>query len=51
MGSNDSQTRALNDDLRKYLIGGGVIATRSVSALGPTLVEKIVEALAKFNGF
>jgi hypothetical protein len=43
--------RALNDDLRKHLLGGGAIITAGIAALGPEAVERLVKTIAVFDGF
>ncbi len=41
--------RALNDELRKNLIGGLALITPGVAALGQDVVERIVKTLAVFD--
>ncbi len=43
--------RALNDELRKNLIGGLALITPGVAALGQEAVERIVKTLAVFDDF
>jgi len=43
--------RELNDDLRKYLIGGGAVITPGIAALGQEAVERIVQTVAVFDDF
>ncbi len=43
--------RALNDELRKHLIGGLALITPGVAALGQEAVERIVKTLAVFDDF
>jgi len=43
--------RALNDELRKNLIGGLALITPRVAALGQEAVERIVKTLAVFDDF
>ena len=43
--------RALNDELRKNLIGGLALITPGVAALGQDVVERIVKTLAVFDDF
>jgi uncharacterized protein DUF3768 len=43
--------RALNDELRKDLLGGGTVMTPGVAALGPEAVLRLVQALAMYNDF
>ena len=51
MPVNTDRIRALNDDLRRNLIGGGAVMTTGVAALGPDLVERAVMTLAAFDDF
>ena len=51
MTNQSQQIRALNDDLRKYLIGGGAVITPGIAALGQEAVERIVKTVAVFDDF
>jgi Protein of unknown function (DUF3768) len=51
MTSNTERVRALNDELRKHLIGGLAVITPGVAALGQEAVERIVKTLAVFDDF
>jgi Protein of unknown function (DUF3768) len=51
MSPDKDRIRALNDDLRKHLIGGGVVMTSGVAALGQEFVERVVKTLAAFDDF
>ena len=51
MTNQTQQIRALNDDLRKYLIGGGAVITPGIAALGQEAVERIVQTVAVFDDF
>ena len=51
MTVNTDRIRALNDDLRRNLIGGGAVMTTGVAALGSELVERAVKTLAAFDDF
>ena len=51
MTNKTQQIRELNDDLRKYLIGGGAVITPGIAALGQEAVERIVQTLAVFDDF
>ena len=51
MTNQTQRIRALNDDLRKHLIGGGAVITLGVAALGQEAVERIVQAVAAFDDF
>ena len=43
--------RALNDDLRKNLPGGGAVITTGIAALGAEAVERLVQTIAIFDDF
>lgn len=49
--SNTDRIRALNDELRQHLLGGGAVMTPGIAALGPTVVERIVHTIATFDDF
>ena len=51
MTNQVQQIRALNDDLRQHLIGGGAVITLGVAALGQDAVDRIVQAVAAFDDF
>jgi hypothetical protein len=51
MSSNTERIRALNDELRKHLIGGLEMITPGVAALGQEAVERIVKTVAVFGDF
>jgi hypothetical protein len=43
--------RALNDDLRQYLLGGLAVMTPGVASLGQLAVERIVQTIAVYDDF
>lgn len=43
--------RALNDDLRKTLIGGCAVITAGIAELGPEAVERLVKTITVFDDF
>ena len=43
--------RALNDDLRQHLIGGGTVITPGVVALGREPLDRIVKTIAGYGAF
>jgi hypothetical protein len=45
------RTRALNDELRKHLLGGGAVITAGIAELGPEAVERLVKTIAVFDDF
>jgi hypothetical protein len=51
MTNQTQRIRALNDDLRQHLIGGGAVMTPGVAALGQEAVERIVKTIAVFDAF
>lgn len=46
-----ARIRELNDDLRKYMIGGSAVMTPGIAALGADAVERIVKTIAIFDDF
>ena len=51
MTNQTQQIRVLNDELRKYLIGGRAVITPGVAALGREAVARIVKTIAVFDDF
>ncbi len=51
MPDNLRTIRALNDELRCYLLGGGAVISAKVAALGASALTRLVERLADFNDF
>jgi hypothetical protein len=51
MTNQAQQIRALNDDLRKYLLGGGAVITPGIAALGQEAIDRIVKTIAVFDNF
>lgn len=49
--SNKATIRALNDELRQYLIGGAAVITPGIAALGQEAVERIVQSIAVYDDF
>ena len=43
--------RALNDDLRQHLIGGGAVITPGIAALGREAIDRIVKTIAGMMPF
>src|SRR5579872_5260723 len=43
--------RALNDDLRQHLIGGSVVITPGIAALGQEALDRIVKTIAVYDDF
>jgi hypothetical protein len=51
MSTDTDRIRALNDDLRKHLLGGGAVITAGIAALGPEAVARLVKTIAVFDDF
>lgn len=51
MTATTDRIRALNDELRQHLLGGGAVMTPGVAALGQDAVRRIVQILATFDEF
>ncbi|ESX23423.1 hypothetical protein X767_14655 [Mesorhizobium sp. LSJC264A00] len=45
------KTRSLNDDLRIHRLGGTIVITSGIAALGPSTVREIISAITAFDGF
>ena len=43
--------RALNDDLRQHLVGGGAVITPGIAALGRAAIDRIVKTIAVYDAF
>ena len=51
MSTDTDRIRALNDELRKHLLGGGAVITAGIAELGPAAVERLVKTIAVFDDF
>ena len=51
MDTKTERIRALNDELRQYLLGGLAVITPGVAALGQQAVERIVKTIAVYDDF
>lgn len=51
MMTQTERIRGLNDELRRYLIGGTAVMTAGVAALGAEAIERIVKTIAVFDDF
>ena len=51
MNTRTDRIRALNDELRQYLLGGLAVITPGVAALGQQAVERIVKTIAVYDDF
>jgi hypothetical protein len=45
MTTQTNRIRALNDDLRQHLIGGGAVITPGIAALGREAIDRIVKTI------
>jgi hypothetical protein len=43
--------RALNDELRKTLLGGGAVMTPGIAALGSEVVSRLIQTISVFDDF
>ena len=46
-----ARIRRLNDELRKNLVGGSVVMTQGIAAMGPEAVQRIVQTIAVYEDF
>jgi hypothetical protein len=51
MDSRTERVRALNDRLRTDGVGGNIVVTRGLAALGPQLLAKVMAAVQGFDRF
>ncbi|WP_342712886.1 DUF3768 domain-containing protein [Bradyrhizobium sp. B124] len=51
MSNDKARIRALNDDLRRHLLGGGAVMTIGIASLGPEAVLRLVQTIAVFDDF
>jgi hypothetical protein len=51
MTTQTQRIRTLNDDLRKYLIGGGAVMTPGIAALRQEAIDRIVKTIAVHDDF
>ena len=51
MSARTDRIRMLNDELRKYLIGGGAVMTPGIAALGAEAVKRLVQTLSTYSDF
>ena len=51
MSTDTDRIRALNDDLRKNLVGGRALITPGIATLGAEAVERLVKTIAVFDTF
>jgi hypothetical protein len=51
MTTKTDRIRALNDELRQFLLGGMAVMTPGIAALGPEAVDRIVKTIAVFDDF
>jgi hypothetical protein len=51
MDPKTARIRALNDDLRRHLIGGMAVMTPGIAALGQQAVARIVKTIEVYDDF
>src|ERR1700682_748956 len=51
MSHDRDRIRALNDDLRQHLRGGGAVMTPGIAALGQDAVHRLVQTISVFDDF
>jgi hypothetical protein len=52
MSSTDTDSiRALNDELRQHLLGGGAVMTPGIAALGQEAVARLAQTIAVYDDF
>ena len=51
MTTNNDRIRALNDELRQFLLGGMAVITPGIAALGAEAVDCIIKTVAVFDDF
>ena len=51
MNTRTDRIRALNDELRQYLLGGLAVITPGVAALGQQAVDRIIKTIAVYSDF
>jgi hypothetical protein len=51
VGQTAARVRDLNDQLRKHRIGGRVVMTRGIAALGDETVLRVYQAVRAFDAF
>jgi hypothetical protein len=51
MSTDTDRIRALNDELRQHLLGGGAVMTPGIAALGSDAVKRLIQTIATFDDF
>jgi hypothetical protein len=51
MSTDTDSIRALNDDLRQHLLGGGAVMTPGIAGLGQKAVARLVQTIAVYDDF
>ena len=51
MDTQTQRIRALNDELRRHLLGGTAVITPGIAALGQQAVDRIVKTIAVYDDF
>jgi hypothetical protein len=51
MSTDRDSIRALNDDLRQHLLGGGAVMTPGIAALGQEVIARLLQTIAVYDDF
>ncbi|MBR1170248.1 DUF3768 domain-containing protein [Bradyrhizobium liaoningense] len=51
MQTDTDRIRALNDELRQHLLGGGAVIATGIAELGAEAVKRLVKTIAVFDDF
>jgi hypothetical protein len=51
MSHDRDRIRALNDELRQHLLGGGAVMTPGIAALGQEAIKRLVQTISIFDDF
>jgi uncharacterized protein DUF3768 len=51
MQTDTDRIRALNDELRQHLLGGGAVITTGIAELGAEAVKRLLNTIAAYDDF
>lgn len=51
MSDDKEKIRALNDESRQHLLGGGTVMTSGIAAVGQDAISRLVRTIAIFDDF
>jgi uncharacterized protein DUF3768 len=51
MSNDRERIRVLNDELRRYLLGGSAVMTPGIAALGQEAVNRLIQTISTFDDF